>query len=102
MKEIENAEAQNLIETGADYYVLDVRTPAEYAEGHIPNVLHIDVQSPAFPEKVAELAKDKPYLVYCRSGARSAAASKYMTSLGYDATNVKGGILAWKGEVVQG
>lgn len=101
MKEIANAEAQSLIESGADYYVLDVRTPGEYASSHIPNVMHLDVQSPDFADKVTELPKDKPYLVYCRSGARSAAATKYMTSIGYDATNVMGGIMAWKGEVVE-
>ena len=101
LKEISNREAQGIIEAGGTHYVLDVRTPAEYAEGHIPNVHFLNVQDPAFAEEVKNLPTDKPWLVYCRSGARSSSATRYMNQIGFDATNVQGGIMAWQGAVVQ-
>lgn len=79
--------------------LLDVRTPQEYAEGHIDGALNIDVQSDDFP-KMAEkdLSKDSTILVYCRSGRRSMDAAKILTKLGYKVVNLKGGIIEWKEE----
>ncbi len=51
--------------------VIDVRTPREYAEGHIPGAINIDFYAPDFESKIAALDKDKEYLVHCRSGNRS-------------------------------
>ena len=77
--------------------LLDVRTPQEYAEGHIDGALNIDVQSDDF-QKMAEkvLSKDSTILVYCRSGRRSMDAAKILTKLGYKVVNLKGGIIEWK------
>lgn len=79
--------------------LLDVRTPQEYAEGHIDGALNIDVQSDDFP-KMAEkdLSKDSTILVYCRSGRRSMDAAKILTKLGYKVVNLKGGVIEWKEE----
>lgn len=63
--------------------VIDVRTAAEFDSGHLDGALNIDVQSADFAQKVGELPKDDTYVVYCRSGSRSAAAIKIMTGLGF-------------------
>lgn len=76
---------------------LDVRTPAEFAEGHIAGASLIDWNDPSFPSKVAELDKSKRYLVYCRSGSRSAQAVAAMRKMGFtDITELSGGIIAWE------
>ena len=77
--------------------LLDVRTPQEYAEGHIDGALNINVQSEDF-QKMAEkdLSKDATILVYCRSGRRSMDAAEILTKLGYKVVNLKGGIIEWK------
>ncbi|HSK24860.1 MAG TPA: rhodanese-like domain-containing protein [Egicoccus sp.] len=63
--------------------LIDVRTPAETAEGHLDGALLIDLQAPDFAERVGALPRDEPYLVYCRSGNRSAEAIAIMTDLGF-------------------
>jgi len=77
--------------------LLDVRTPQEYAEGHIDGALNINVQSDDFQRMVEkELSKDSTILVYCRSGRRSMDAAETLTKLGYKVVNLKGGIIEWK------
>jgi rhodanese-related sulfurtransferase len=69
----------------ADYTaIIDVRTPAEYAESHVEDAVNIDVQDPSFDAKIAELADDDTYLVYCRSGNRSADAAERLAAAGLD------------------
>jgi rhodanese-related sulfurtransferase len=63
--------------------VIDVRSPAEYAEGHVAGALNIDVESPDFAERIAALDPDAPYLLYCRSGRRSAIAAETMAEAGF-------------------
>lgn len=79
--------------------LLDVRTPVEYQEGHIPGSELLDYNNgPEFAQGLVRLDKDKKYLVYCRSGARSAAACAHMSQLGFeDVSNLLGGILDWQG-----
>ena len=85
-------------EIKSDYVQLvDVRTPQEYAEGHIDGALNINVQSDDFKELAQrELSKDSTVLVYCRSGRRSLDAAEMLTRLGYNVVNLKGGIIEWK------
>jgi phage shock protein E len=64
--------------------VVDVRTPEEYSQGHAPGARNIDVGAADFRERVAELDRDGSYLVYCRSGNRSAQAAAIMRELGLD------------------
>lgn len=84
--------------------VLDVRTPAEFTEGHLPGAVNIDVSSPDFATRIASLDKAAPYAVYCRSGNRSAAAVQAMQGQGFTGMyHLGGGISAWQsagGEVV--
>jgi rhodanese-related sulfurtransferase len=69
----------------ADYAaIIDVRTPAEYAAGHVEDAVNIDVQDPSFDAQVAELAEDGTYLVYCQSGNRSKAAAERLEAAGLD------------------
>lgn len=68
--------------------VIDVRTPAEFASGHLEGAVNIDVQSPDFEALVSELDPAGTYYVYCRSGNRSGQAIDRMTALGFtDLTN---------------
>lgn len=77
--------------------LLDVRTPQEYAEGHIVGALNINVKSDDFRQTAEkELSKDSTILVYCRSGRRSMDAAEILTRLGYKVINLKGGIIEWK------
>jgi phage shock protein E len=63
--------------------VIDVRTPAEYADGHIAGAQNMDVESGDFAAQISTLDKSAPYLVYCRSGRRSAEAAAQMAAAGF-------------------
>jgi len=73
--------AVEMIEAG-DRTVIDVRTPEEFAGGHIAGALNYDVNGAAFSDQIAELDPDAPVLVYCRSGNRSAQAASQMEDIG--------------------
>lgn len=76
--------------------VLDVRTPAEFAAGHLEGALNLDVSSPGFTSALAQLDPGATYAVYCRSGNRSAAALELMLGQGFtSAYHLDGGIGAW-------
>ena len=88
------------MEIHPDGILLDVRTPEEYDSGHLPGAINIDIMGPDFHEQVDTLDTSKTYYVYCRSGGRSSTACKYMKSKGINEVyNLKGGILAWHGEI---
>ena len=77
--------------------VLDVRTPAEYAAGHLPGAVNIDVQAADFTSRIQALDKKAAYAVYCHSGRRSAIASAQMTDAGFSqVVDLDGGIQAWQ------
>ncbi len=76
--------------------VLDVRTPAEYAQGHLPDAVNVDINAPEARLRLSELERETPYAVYCRSGNRSAVALGVMDELGFtDAVHLVGGVGAW-------
>ena len=77
--------------------VLDVRTPAETAQGHIEGASFIDFYDEGFEQKMDLIQKDKPIYIYCRSGGRSAKAAEIMLRQGFiEIYNLDGGILAWE------
>lgn len=80
--------------------LLDVRTTGEYQAGHIPGSLLIDVlQKENFKTAIAALDKKKTYLLYCRSGKRSADAKVLMQSAGFTKLyDLEGGFNGWTGE----
>jgi rhodanese-related sulfurtransferase len=74
--------------------IVDVRTPAEFAAGHVEGAVNINVESPTFADEIAKLDKAASYSLYCRSGNRSAVAMDQMTEAGFtDITNLDGGLV---------
>lgn len=83
--------------------IIDVRTAGEVAQGYIEGTtIFIDVQSSDFQSKINALDKTKSYVVYCRSGGRSASASNIMTQNGFTKVyNLEGGIGRWNGNIIK-
>ena len=80
----------------ADLVVLDVRTPEEFAEGHLEGAVLVDFYDADFADQLAALDPDVPYLLYCRSGNRSGETLGVMEQLGFTSVaDVGGGIIAW-------
>lgn len=86
--------------------ILDVRTPEEFAAGHLAGAVNVDVNGADFLGALAGYDKTVPYAVYCRSGNRSGTAVRLMAEAGFTAAyHLGGGIGAWQdagGEVVTG
>lgn len=77
--------------------ILDVRTSAEFKEGHLANAINHDFVDDDFKTHIATLDKEKPYLIHCESGARSAKSLKAFKELGFKHLyHLDGGIRAWK------
>jgi rhodanese-related sulfurtransferase len=77
--------------------VLDVRTPEEYAEGHVAGATLIDFSAPDFADRIGELDPAVTYVDYCRSGNRSGQSTALMAQQGFTSVNdVDGGVLAWE------
>ena len=79
-----------------DFAIVDVRTPTEYAEGHLENAVNINFNADDFEDRISELDRDKTYVIYCRSGVRSAGARDVMERLDFrEVYNVLEGIIGW-------
>ncbi|MBK9982278.1 MAG: rhodanese-like domain-containing protein [Saprospiraceae bacterium] len=77
--------------------IVDVRTPEEYAEGHIANAKNINWNGTDFEAQINQLDKSKPVYVYCQKGVRSAEAATKMRSIGFkDVYELKGGLSNWE------
>lgn len=77
--------------------IVDVRTPQEFAEGHLSKALNIDVKNETFEGELAKLDKSKTYLVHCRSGARSTRSLKSWKALGFTKIyHLDSGYLGWE------
>ncbi len=82
-----------------NFVILDVRTPQEYASGHLEDAINIDYNSPTFQESLATLDKDKTYLLHCRTGSRSSKAFEIMKEMDFKKIyHMIGGIVAWISE----
>lgn len=97
---MEEAAERLSIECG--FLILDVRTPEEFAAGHIPGALNIPNETIGTDEIPQLPEKDQRIYVYCRSGNRSKQASEKLVALGYTDIVEIGGIMDWPGEVVTG
>lgn len=94
--EVERAAA--LIEKDA-VELIDVRSEDEVADGYIAGAKHLNFHEDDFDQKLEELPRDKPYLIYCHSGGRSSRTVARMREMGFEEVyNLKGGIVAWKEE----
>lgn len=99
-RQITMDEAVVMMEEESDYIILDVRTPDEYREKHIPGAVNIPNENIG-TEEIPELPdKEQLILVYCRSGNRSKQASEKLAALKYTNVVEFGGINDWKGETV--
>ena len=77
--------------------ILDVRTPQEFAAGHIPGAVNLNVNSPSFTEDIRKLDSSQVHLVYCRSGRRSQRACSLLNEAGFEKLNeLTSGIQAWQ------
>jgi rhodanese-related sulfurtransferase len=96
---IDTQTAYNLVQNNQnnpDFKIIDVRTPEEFKSGHIAGAINIDFYAEDFKTKISELARNKKYLVYCRSGNRSAQAAKIMLDLEFqEVYDMAGGITQW-------
>ncbi|GAB4172150.1 MAG: hypothetical protein Kow00108_06740 [Calditrichia bacterium] len=78
------------------FVILDVRTPQEFNEGHIPGAININYLSENFANAIKKLDKGKTYLIYCRSGRRSAKALAVFLESGFENVyNMQGGFIQW-------
>ena len=102
MNDLDQKEWVSLQAEKTNVVILDVRTEEEFESGYIADAHLIDIrQPPEFMEAVQALDKSKSYFVYCRSGARSGEACQLLDQLGIASKyNLKGGILAWTGDIV--
>ncbi len=80
-----------------DEQLIDVRTPGEYKEGHIVGATNIDWNGPNFEAMAGKLDKNKPVMVYCLAGGRSAAAASALKRMGFTQIyDMKGGMRSWR------
>ncbi len=75
--------------------LLDVRTPEEFAEGHLEGAVNMDWYQEDFIDQLDKIGQGEKVYVYCKKGGRSAAAANLMDSLGYDVIDLTGGYDAW-------
>lgn len=97
MKQISAKEVQERLEKGEKLNIIDVREVAEVQMGHIPGMVNIPLGLIEF--RLQDLDKNTPYIMVCRSSARSGQATAFLDAQGFDVTNMVGGMMAWEGEV---
>ena len=101
-RQISMTDAVTMMEEESGYIILDVRTPEEFADKHIPGAINIPNETIG-TEEIPELPdKDRLIMVYCRSGNRSKQASEKLVALGYTNIVEFGGINDWPGKTVSG
>lgn len=80
-----------------DVQLIDVRSPKEYRLGHIADAQNIDFYSSTFDDDISKLDKNKPVILYCKSGGRSAKCAKKLINAGFiKVYDFEGGISKWK------
>jgi phage shock protein E len=84
------------LDTGAQHLLIDVRTPEEFAEGHIANAVNISLQT--LSQRLNEIPRTIPVVLYCRSGNRSDQAQQLLEQAGYTNVQDMGGIIDWQAQ----
>jgi rhodanese-related sulfurtransferase len=90
-REVSREEARKLIDEGAQ--LVDVRADHEWEVGRIAGATHVPL--PELPQRLGEIDKDRPVVVYCRGGNRSTMATDALAEAGYDAAKLSEGIVGW-------
>nr|WP_193581120.1 rhodanese-like domain-containing protein [Paenibacillus aceris] len=93
-------EVLELIQKEKNVTILDVREQDEWESGHIPGAKHIPLGQIA--RVLNEIAPKQETIIVCRSGNRSGVACDYLSSMGYNVTNMSGGMSQWSGELAYG
>lgn len=101
IKHVSMHDIVKIMNENTNYIILDVRTVAEYNDGHIPNAICIpnETINGDIIDKLPN--KEQLILIYCRSGNRSKQAAEKLKNLGYTNLVEFGGIIDWKGEIVK-
>ncbi len=102
LEDITPVEARDMIlarQGDADFVLLDIRTPEEFAAEHLEGAVEINYRAPTFGAELDQLDKGKTYLIYCRTGHRTGMAGTMMRAKGFARVyNMLGGITRWKTE----
>jgi rhodanese-related sulfurtransferase len=94
VKEIDSKELEKRLLKNEDLYLLDIRSEAEVMHGMLPNSEHLPMH--LIPVRMMDFPKDRDIVLYCRSGARSYHACRFMMQQGFsNVINLKGGIIDW-------
>ncbi|AUW95502.1 hypothetical protein BXT84_09025 [Sulfobacillus thermotolerans] len=96
VERVKDLTPDELAKSLGDYVVIDVREAYELRSGKIPGALHIPMGQ--LQSRINELEKDKAYAIVCASGGRSSSVAAWMSQLGYDVSNVVGGMSLWAGK----
>lgn len=99
-KEQSVTEVYQRIQNQEDVQIIDVRELDEWETGHIAEALHIRLSE--IPSRIKELDQNREIIMVCRSGNRSGKACEYLVQLGYDVTNMQGGMLNWNYDIKYG
>ncbi len=91
--QLDPASAQARLKEQSKPYLLDVREPSEYKEGHIPGANLIPLGE--LGRRANELPRDREIICVCHSGNRSGSATRHLISAGYKVSNLSGGMINW-------
>lgn len=94
-----NAQQFSELIAAPEVIIIDARTAEEFAEGHIPGAINIDIKSSDFDSQISNIDKSHTVAVYCRSGRRSKKAAEHLADAGFDVIELNDGILSWKGKI---
>jgi rhodanese-related sulfurtransferase len=93
INQLEPAQVQEMLTGSPRPFLLDVRTPEEYKQGHVSGAELIPLDELAAKQK--RIPKDREVICICASGSRSSAATRQLSSLGYKVSNMRGGMDRW-------
>lgn len=100
-RSMSSADAYEMITSGDDVIILDVRSEGEFSNGHIEGAILLPVDEIEYRAESILPDKDAVILVICQSGNRSQVASQELVDLGFNNVYDIGGIMSWPGEIVQ-
>ena len=88
---------ESMLQKNPDAQLVDVRTPEEFQSGYIAGAKNLNIYDADFAQQIAQLDKNKPVMVYCAKGGRSATAAEQLKQAGFlQVYDLSGGMMAWK------
>jgi phage shock protein E len=101
-RDIDPQDVKERLDSDENFFLIDVRSPEEYEEYHIPNSISIPLNVLETEITKAVPDKDEEIIVYCLSGRRAASACRILAEMGYHNVSNMGGILSWRYQTVRG